>query len=96
MASLRAFLRDLSLHAKVTLTLTVVFASIVAAFLVFLVPFLREQRESLIEKDERLLSTLRESYAREFIYDLISENEESLAAHLGDLAAQRGLLWVRV
>jgi PAS domain S-box-containing protein len=94
--SMRASLRDLSLNAKVTLTLTAVFASIVAAFLVFLVPFLREQRESLVEKDERLLSTLRDAYAREFIYDLISENEDSLAAHLGDLAGQRGLVWVRV
>jgi two-component system nitrogen regulation sensor histidine kinase NtrY len=93
---MRAFVRDLSLNAKVTLTLTAVFASIVAAFLVFLVPFLREQRESLVEKDERLLSTLRDAYAREFIYDLISENEDSLAAHLGELAGQRGLVWARV
>jgi PAS domain S-box-containing protein len=93
---MRALVRDLSLNAKVTLALTAVFASIVAAFLVFLVPFLREQRESLVEKDERLLSTLRDAYAREFIYDLISENEDSLAAHLGELAGQRGLVWARV
>jgi PAS domain S-box-containing protein len=96
MTPLAARLRDLGLTTKVTLTLTAVFASIVAAFLVFLVPFLREQRESLIEKDERLVSTLRDAYARELIYDLISENEESLAAHLGALAGQRGLVFARV
>jgi two-component system nitrogen regulation sensor histidine kinase NtrY len=93
---LRRALADLRLNAKVTLTLVAVFASIVAAFFVFLVPFLREQRASLLEKDKRLLSTLRESYERDFIYDLLSENEESLAAHLADLARQRGLLWARV
>jgi two-component system nitrogen regulation sensor histidine kinase NtrY len=89
-------IRDLSLNAKVTLTLTVVFASIVGAFLVFLVPFLREQRASLLEKDKRLLSILRDNYERDFIYDLLSQNEESLSAHLADLAGQRRLLWARV
>jgi PAS domain S-box-containing protein len=94
--ALRRALGDLRLNAKVTLTLVAVFASIVGAFLVFLVPFLREQRASLLEKDRRLLSTLRQGYEREFIYDLLSENEESLVAHLADLAGQRGLLWARV
>jgi hypothetical protein len=42
------WLRDLSLNAKVTFTLTAVFATTVVAFLVFLLPFLREQRESLL------------------------------------------------
>lgn len=96
MGGLRRVLRDLSLNAKVTLTLTAVFTSIVGAFLIFLVPFLAEQRASLLEKDKRLLSTLRNNYERDFIYDLLSENEESLAVHLADLAAQRGLVWVRV
>jgi PAS domain S-box-containing protein len=92
---LRQAFRDLSLKAKVTLTLTAVFATIVATFLGFLVPFLREQRASLLEKDKRLLSTLRDNYERGLIYDLLSENEESLAVRLGDLAGQRGVLWVR-
>jgi len=93
---LRQRLSDLSLNAKVTLTLVAAFVSIVAAFLLFLLPFLAEQRASLLEKDKRLLATLRDSHERDFIYDLLSENEESLAAHLADLAGQRGLLWARV
>ena len=86
----------MKLNAKVTLTLTAVFAVSVGAFLVFLVPFLGEQRATLLDKDQRLLSTLRDNYARDLIYDLLSENEDSLAAHLADLAGQRGLLWARV
>jgi signal transduction histidine kinase len=96
MERLRQTLADLSLNAKVTLTLVAAFVSIVAAFLSFLVPFLAEQRASLLERDKRLLSTLRDSHERDFIYDLLSENEESLAVHLADLAGQRGLLWARV
>jgi nitrogen fixation/metabolism regulation signal transduction histidine kinase len=95
-ARLRQAVRDLSLNAKITLTLTAVFAATVGAFLAFLIPFLREQRESLLDKDKRVLSTLRDSYERGFIYDLISENSEALAVRLADLAAQRGLLWARV
>jgi PAS domain S-box-containing protein len=94
--SLRRLFRDLRLNAKVTLTLTVAFAFVVAAFLMLLVPFLREQRASLIEKDKRLLSTLRAGYERNFIYDLLSENADSLSVHLADLAAQPGLLWARL
>jgi len=86
----------MKLNAKITLTLTAVFATSVGAYLVFLVPFLAEQRASLLDKDKRLLSTLRDNYARDFIYDLLSENQDSLAAHLADLAGQRGLLWARV
>jgi nitrogen fixation/metabolism regulation signal transduction histidine kinase len=93
---LRQAFQDLSLKAKVTLTLTAVFASIVAAFLVVLVPFLREQRAGLLEKDKRLLATLRDSYERGIIYDLISENQESLGVRLADLASQPGVLWARV
>ncbi len=89
-------LRDLSLQAKVTLTLTAVFVATGAGFLVFLLPFLREQQERLLEKDKRLLATLRNNYERNFIYDLLSENEESLAIHLADLARQEGLVWARI
>src|SRR5262245_3822582 len=80
----------------VTLTLTAVFAAIVGAFLAFLVPFLREQRATLLEKDKRWLATLRDNHQRELIYDLLSENNESLAVHLAALAEQSGLLWARV
>jgi len=96
MRRLARALRDLSLNAKVTLTLVVVFASIVGAFLFFLIPFLADQRANLLEKDKRLVATLRDGYERDFIYDLLSENEDSLAVHLADLAAQRGLVWARV
>ncbi len=89
-------LRDLSLKAKVTLTLAAVFLAIGAGFLFFLLPFLGEQQERLLEKDKRLLATLRNNYERDFIYDLLSENEESLAVHLADLAGQEGLLWARI
>src|SRR5262245_4670342 len=92
----RPHFRDLSLNAKVTWTLIVAFASIAGFFLVVLIPFLREHRGHLLEKDKRLLATLRETYQRDFIYDLLSENDESLAAHLADLARQPGLLWTRL
>jgi signal transduction histidine kinase len=93
---LRTALADSSLKVKVTLTLVVAFVCIVGAFLLFMVPFLAEQRSSLLEKDRRLLATLRDSHERGFIYDLLSENEESLGIHLADVAGQRGLLWARV
>jgi PAS domain S-box-containing protein len=96
MRRLRQALRDLSLNAKVTLTLVAVFTSIVGAFLVFLVPFLRDQRQVFLDKDKRILSTLRASYERGFIYDLLSDNRESLAVRLADLATQHGLIWARV
>ena len=89
-------LRDLSLKAKVTLTLAAVFLAIGAGFLFFLLPFLRVQQERLLEKDKRLLTTLRNNYERDFIYDLLSENEESLGIHLADLAGQEGVLWARI
>ena len=96
MGRLRQFLADSSLNAKVTVTLVAAFVSIVGAFLLFMVPFMAEQRASLLEKDMRLLSTLRDNHERDFIYDLLSENEESLGIHLADLAGQRGLVWARV
>jgi PAS domain S-box-containing protein len=96
MIALRRALGDVSLHAKVTLTLVAAFASIVSVFLVLLVPFLGEQRARLLDKDKRLLATLRQTYERELIYDLLSDNDDSLAAHLADLAGQPGLLWVRL
>jgi signal transduction histidine kinase len=89
-------LADLSLRGKVALALTIVFLGSVGVLLLVLVPFLAEQRQHLLDQDRRLLSTLRRNYERDFIYDLLSRNRESLAVHLADLASQEGLVWVRV
>jgi len=86
------YLADMSLRGKVALALTIVFLGSVGVMLLVLVPFLAEQRQRLIEQDRRLLSTLRRSYERDFIYDLLSRNRESLAVHLADLAAQERLV----
>jgi two-component system nitrogen regulation sensor histidine kinase NtrY len=92
----RRSLADLRLRGKVALALLLVFLGSVGVMLLVLVPFLGEQRQHLLEQDRRLLSTLRRGYEREFIYDLLSRNRESLAVHLADLAAQEGLVWARV
>jgi PAS domain S-box-containing protein len=89
-------IRDLSLRGKVTLTLTVVFTGSVLVLVLALVPILRDQRQRLIEQDRRLLTTLRRNAERDFIYDLLSENRESLKIHLGALAGQEGIVWARV
>ena len=89
-------LRDLSLRRKVTLTLAAVFLFSVGALLLVLVPVLARQRQRFLDQDKRLLSTLRRNYERDFIYDLLSRNRESLALHLGGLAGQEGILWTRV
>ena len=88
-------LADLSLRRKVALALTLVFLGSVGVLLLVFVPFLAEQRQRLLDQDRRLLATLRRSYEREFIYDLLSRDRESLAVHLADLASQEGLVWVR-
>ena len=89
-------LRDLTLNWKVGLTLTVAFAAIAVLFLLVLIPFQREQRQRILDRDQRLLSILREKYQRDLIYDVLSENAESLAVDLADLAAQPGIVWVRL
>ena len=89
-------IRDLSLRGKVTLTLAVVFTGSVLVLLMALVPILRDQRQRLLDQDRRLLSTLRGTAEREFIYDLLSDNRESLAIHLGALALQESVVWARV
>jgi PAS domain S-box-containing protein len=95
MRLLRA-LADLSLRGKIALALTAVFLASVGVLLLVLVPFLAEQRQRMLDQDRRLLSTLRRNYERDFIYDLLSRNRESLAVHLADLASQEGLVWARV
>jgi PAS domain S-box-containing protein len=91
-------LRDLSLRGKVALTLAVVFLFSVGALLLVLVPVLAGQRQRLLDQDKRLLSTLRRNYERDFIYDLLSRNRESLALHLAELAGQEGIgiVWTQV
>jgi PAS domain S-box-containing protein len=89
-------IRDLSLRGKVTLTLAAVFTGSVVVLLLALVPILREQRQRLVEQDRRLLTTLRRNYERDFIYDLLSENRESLAVHLADIARQEGVAFARI
>ena len=89
-------LRDLSLRGKVALTLAVVFLFSVTALLLVLVPVLAEQRQRFLDQDKRLLATLRRNYERDFIYDLLSRNRESLALHLQQLAGEEGIQWARV
>jgi len=89
-------LHDLSLKGKVTATLTAVFAGVLGVFLLVLVPLQREQRQRLLERDKRLVETLRGNYERRFIYDALSRNAESLAVNLADLARQPDIVWVRV
>ena len=89
-------LRDLTLNWKVGLTLTVAFAAIALLFLLVLVPFQQEQRQRILDRDQRLLEVLREKYQRDLIYDVLSENQESLSVDLADLAAQPGIVWVRL
>ncbi len=96
MGSLWRRLRDLSLNAKVTLTLGAVFVATAAVFLLVLRPLQREQGARLLEQNRRLLSTLRDKHQRDFIYDLLSENAPSLEVDLADLARQPGLVWVRI
>ena len=86
----------LSLRGKVALALALVFLGSLGVLLLVLSPVLGEQRQRLLEQDRHLLSTLRRNYEREFVYDLLSRNRESLAVHLADLASQEGLLWARI
>jgi PAS domain S-box-containing protein len=89
-------LRDLSLRRKVALSLAVVFLFSLTALLLALVPVLGAQRQRLLEQDKRLLSTLRRNHEREFIYDQLQGNRNSLSLHLADLAGQEEILWARL
>jgi PAS domain S-box-containing protein len=89
-------LRDLSLRGKVTLTLAAVFLFSLMALLLALAPVLAAQRQRLLEQDKRLLSTLRRNHEREFIYDQLQDNRNSLALHLASLADEEQVLWARL
>jgi two-component system nitrogen regulation sensor histidine kinase NtrY len=89
-------LRDTSLYSKTALTLTGVFAAIAAGFLAVLVPGMEQQRAQLLTQERRLLSTLRDRYERDFVYDLLSQNVESLAVNLAAFAGETGVVWVRL
>jgi PAS domain S-box-containing protein len=91
-----AVLRDLSLKGKVTLTLALAFLATVALVLAVLLPLEKEQHVRSLEQNKRLLSTLRDKYQRDFIHDIVSENEESTVIDLADMARQQGILWVRL
>jgi len=95
-SSLLRWAAALSLRGKVALALAVVFLGSLGVLLLVLQPVLGEQRQRLLEHERRLLSTLRRNYERDFIYDLLSRNRDSLAVHLADLASQEGLLWASV
>jgi len=94
--SLFRSLRDLSLRGKVTLTLALVFLFSLTALLLALAPVLAGQRQRLLEQDKRLLSTLRRNHEREFIYDQLQGNQNSLALHLASLADEEEVLWARL
>ncbi len=96
MKSLLRSLRDLSLRGKVTLTLALVFLFSLTALLLALAPVLAAQRQRLLEQDKRLLSTLRRNHEREFIYDQLQGNRNSLALHLAYLADEEEVLWARL
>ncbi len=89
-----AYLRDLRLRGKVTLTLALAFVATIVLFLSLLVPFERDQHTQLLEQNKRLLSILRDKHQRDLIHDIVSESEESTAIDLADLARQQGILWV--
>ena len=75
---------------KITLTLGAVFAGSMALSVAVSAPLLGQQRQRLLEQDKRLMGTLRHTYEREFIYDILSESEESLAGHLAGSGAPGG------
>ena len=89
-------LRDLSLNAKLTLALLGVFGVTAAVFLLLLLPLQRQQAERLLAQDKRLVTTLRDTYQRDLIYDILSANDPSLEVSLAELARQPGVLWVRL
>jgi two-component system nitrogen regulation sensor histidine kinase NtrY len=88
--------RPLPLTWKLVLALGAALFALLSVFLAVLVPLQREQHERVLARDQRLLATLREKYERDVVYDILSENEGSLALSLSELASEPGLLWARL
>src|SRR5512138_3097984 len=93
-AEIKRSLGDLSLTAKVTLTLALGFVAALGLFLAVLLPLERDQHARLLDQNKRLVSTLRDKYHRDFIQDIVSENAESTLLDMADMARQPGILWV--
>ena len=91
--------RNLSLNLKITVTLVLVFALIVAVFLGILYPFQRNQLDDLVRFNESMLANLEKVYRNRLIYDVIGEEaaDESLVVTLQELmAVDPGILFARV
>jgi len=88
--------RNLSLNHKVAVTLVAIFASIATVFVLVLSFFHSSQRERVLDLKRDLLSTLRENYGREFVYHILSQDEQTLALRLSSLARHEGVVaaWV--
>jgi len=87
---------NLSLKWKTGLTVALALATLLSVFLLLLLPFERQQHRRLLEREQRLLATLREKYERDIIYDILSETEESLALTLAALCREPGIVWARL
>jgi len=88
--------RRLTLNAKVALTVAGAFSVLMACFVAVLLPLQQHQRERVRQRDERLVATLREKYERDLVYDILSQNRESLALDAAAFCRQPGLLWITV
>jgi nitrogen fixation/metabolism regulation signal transduction histidine kinase len=86
----------LSLRFKIALTLAVVLFGVLSIFLAVLLPLERQQHRTLVDRYQRLLTTLRERYERDVIYDILGDNDDSLALTLSALAREPEILWARV
>lgn len=87
---------NLSLKWKTGVTLALALATLLSVFLMLLLPFERQQHRRLLEREQRLLATLREKYERDIIYDILSETEEPLALTLAALCREPGIVWARL
>ncbi|MGH9888938.1 MAG: HAMP domain-containing protein, partial [bacterium] len=86
----------MSLRWKIALTLAAVLFGVLSIFLAVLIPLERQQHRTLVDRYQRLLTTLRERYERDVIYDILGENDDSLALTLSSLAREPEILWARV
>ena len=76
----------MSLRGKIALILAAVLFGVLSVFLAVLLPLERKQHDTLVDRYQRLLTTLRERYERDVIYDILGENDDSLALTLSALA----------